>query len=208
MEHKIVVAGIGPGHPQYILPAAREAIASAKVLAGGSRALAEFAHAGQKTARITGDMVGILRFLQEALEQDDVVVMVSGDPGYFSFLEVLRREFSPDRLVVIPGISSLQFAFARLALPWQSARLLSLHGRSPQVRTLAYVPDALLGILTDTKYTSRTVAVLLQENGWPGNAEMFICSRLSYEDEQIVATTLSEAVHQASYKNCVLVVRA
>ena len=57
MEHKIVVAGIGPGHPQYILPAAREAIASAKVLAGGSRALAEFAHAGQKTARITGDMV-------------------------------------------------------------------------------------------------------------------------------------------------------
>ena len=32
MEHKIIVAGIGPGNPRYIVEEAKEAIANAKVV--------------------------------------------------------------------------------------------------------------------------------------------------------------------------------
>ena len=39
----IIVAGIGPGHPDYMLPAAARAIREAQVLVGGRRALAQFA---------------------------------------------------------------------------------------------------------------------------------------------------------------------
>ncbi len=35
--NEIIVAGIGPGHPDYILPAAARAIHEAKVLVGGRR---------------------------------------------------------------------------------------------------------------------------------------------------------------------------
>ena len=38
----IIVAGIGPGHPDYMLPAAARAIREAQVLVGGRRALAQF----------------------------------------------------------------------------------------------------------------------------------------------------------------------
>ena len=48
----MIVAGIGPGHPDFVLPAALRAIREAKVLLGGSRALADFAREGQETRPI------------------------------------------------------------------------------------------------------------------------------------------------------------
>ncbi|MBQ4151919.1 MAG: precorrin-6y C5,15-methyltransferase (decarboxylating) subunit CbiE, partial [Schwartzia sp.] len=41
MGYRIIVAGIGPGNPKYVLPAAAEVIKNADVLVGGSRALAD-----------------------------------------------------------------------------------------------------------------------------------------------------------------------
>ena len=45
MSNKIIVVGIGPGSPDYLLPKAKIVINQAKVLLGGRRALAEFSQA-------------------------------------------------------------------------------------------------------------------------------------------------------------------
>lgn len=206
MEHKVIVAGIGPGHPDYVLPAAIRAIREAEVLVGGSRALSDFAHEGQRTMTIRGDIPAVLEFIREALSESDVVVMVSGDPGYYSLLDALRREFDEECLSVIPGISSVQFAFARLALPWHDASLLSFHGRRPSDAELAYEPGRVIGMLTDTKNSSRTIPKLLMEMGWPEDAKAAICARLSYEDERVVRTTLAEAATDKEETHCVMVV--
>ena len=208
MEHRIVVAGIGPGNPDFVLPAARVAIEGAEVLVGGSRALADFARQGQETMTIRGDIDAVLSFIREKIQKTHVVVMVSGDPGYYSLLDALRREFPPQALVVIPGVSSLQMAFARLALPWHEARLASFHGRVPQAKEIAYKEGVLLGLLTDRSNNSRTIAQRLMELGWPSSAELHICSRLSYEDEEIIHTTLAEAASAAEISHGVLVVKA
>ncbi len=200
------MAGIGPGHPDYVLPAALRVIREAKVLVGGSRALSDFAGEGQRTMTIRGDIPAVLAFIREALSESSVVVMVSGDPGYYSLLDALRREFDEDCLSVIPGISSVQFAFARLALPWHDASLLSFHGRRPSDAELAYAPGRIIGMLTDTKNSSRTIPELLIEMGWPEDAQAAICSRLSYEDERIVRTTLAGAVTEKEETHCVMVV--
>ena len=202
----MIVAGIGPGHPDYVLPAALRAIREAKVLVGGSRALSDFARDGQRTMTIRGDIPAVLAFIQEALSDSDVVVMVSGDPGYYSLLDALRRDFDGERLSVIPGISSVQFAFARLSLPWHDASLLSFHGRRPSDEKLAYAPGRIIGMLTDTKNSSRTIPKLLMEMGWPGDAKAAICARLSYEDERVVRTTLAGAASEKEETHCVMVV--
>lgn len=202
------MAGIGPGNPDFILPAARTAIEGAQVLVGGSRALADFARHGQETMTIRGDIAAVLAFIKEKLQKTHVVVMVSGDPGYYSLLDALRREFLPQMLVVIPGISSLQMAFARLALPWHEARLASFHGRVPQPEEISYREGALLGLLTDRTNTSRTIPLRLMELDWPPSAELHICSRLSYEDEQIIHTTLGEASAAPEISHGILVVKA
>lgn len=202
----MIVAGIGPGNPDFVLPAALCAIRSAKVLVGGSRALADFAVEGQCTMTIRGDIPAVLSFIAEKLREQDVVVMVSGDPGYFSLLDALRRSYDEELLQVIPGISSVQFAFARLALPWHDASFLSFHGRRPSDDELSYTPGRVLGIITDKAYSSRTIPKLLMEFGWPKEAKTAICARLSYDDERIVRTTLGGAITEREETHCVVVV--
>ena len=93
MTHKIIVVGIGPGDPAYLLPKAQKTIENARILVGGKRALADYSHSGARECVIGADIPGVLTFIREVLTEDDVVVMVSGDPGYYSLLDALRRTF-------------------------------------------------------------------------------------------------------------------
>lgn len=208
MEHKIIVVGIGPGAEEYILPIAKDFIINAKILVGSKRALNTFANDTCLRKIITGDINSTLSFIRENLLHNDIVVMVSGDPGYYSLLSSLRENFKATQLHVIPGISSMQIAFARLALPWQNATLISLHGRRPCKLDLEYYPEKVLGILTDTVYTSTTISELLLKNNWPPHAKVYICSQLSYENEKIVETTIIEAIKEKVFTHCIMVVIA
>lgn len=78
MEHTLIVAGIGPGDPDYILPKAQKAIEGAHYLVGGRRALSDYAKPSQETYPVTGKLSLLASWLEEALKKDDVVVMVSG----------------------------------------------------------------------------------------------------------------------------------
>ena len=192
-QNKIIVVGIGPGNPDYVVPKGLKKIQEAHFLVGGKRTLAEFSQAGQDICAITADIQGVMAFIRDRLLQADVVVMVSGDPGYYSLLDALRREFSPECIEVIPGISAMQYAFAKVALPWHDATLVSFHGRVPGAREVAYQPGKILGMLTDGEHNSHTIAEVLCHIGWPRDTRLYICRRLSYEDETIYTTTLQEA---------------
>ena len=207
MEHRLIIVGIGPGAPDYILPAAQRAIAQAEVLAGGRRALDSFARPDQLTYAVGGDMAGLLQFLREQVATRDVVVMVSGDPGYFSLLETLRRHFPAENLQVIPGLSSFQVAFARIGLPWQNARVLSAHGREPAPAALAYTEGAILSFLTDGKNNPARIAGWLLEKGWPGQADVWLCKNLSYENEAILSVPLVDTAQVGGFDSCVMVVK-
>lgn len=206
MEFKIIVAGIGPGAREYVVPKALKAIENAKVLVGGSRALADFAREGQKTFAIKADIKAVMNFIGEELKQNDVVVMVSGDPGYYSLLSSLRKNFPIEQIKVIPGLSSMQVAFAKIALPWQEASLLSFHGRVPKDEDLVYVKGRIIGMLTDNKFNSGRIAEYLIERGWDKNARAYICSRLSYLDEKIACLSLEEAQTKEIVSHCVMIV--
>lgn len=206
MEHNITVVGIGPGARDYILPIALKKINEAKVLVGGKRALADYATEGQKTAPITADIQAAITFIREESLREDVVVMVSGDPGYYSLLPALRNEFALSRLKVIPGISSMQLAFSRIGLPWQNADLMSLHGRLPDYASLAYEKGRLIGMLTDAEHNSQRIAMLLLDAGWPQNTQAYICERLSYPDEKILAVSLLQATAREAVRHCIMVV--
>lgn len=206
MEHKIIVAGIGPGAKEYVIPMAMQAINEAKVLVGGTRALNEFSHQGQKTFAIKADISAVMDFIKVELNDNDVVVMVSGDPGYYSLLSALRKNFPLENIKVIPGLSSMQTAFAKIALPWQEASLLSFHGRVPSDEDLKYYSGRIIGMLTDNKFNSNAIATYLIARGWDKNARAYICSRLSYPDEKIVSLSLDEAQTKAGASHCVMIV--
>ena len=206
MNHKIIVAGIGPGNIDYISPAALRAIQSAKIIVGGKRALSYFANDGQISCPITGDILSVVNFIKEKIPFNNIVVMASGDPGYYSILDVLRREFSTDMIEVIPSISAMQLAFARLTLPWYNAKLLSFHGRRPSDDDLRFSEGKIIGMLTDGNYNSHTIPEILLNLDWQGDSKLAICARLSYDDEQIIQTTLKDALKLEVVKHCILIV--
>ena len=206
MDHCLTIVGIGPGSPDYILPAALKAIEEAEVLIGGIRALATYAKPCQTTYKVDGDIAGLLSFIRCQLQDRDVVVMVSGDPGYYSLLATLNREVSRERLRVIPGISSFQIAFSRIGIPWQAARLISVHGREPDLSVLEYEEGRVLSFLTDGKNNPAQIAGWLRQQGWPLQTGICLCRNLSYEDETVLETTLEAALQVSGFDSCVMVV--
>ena len=207
MQNKIIVAGIGPGNPDYITPAALKKIQTAKFLIGGRRALEEFSTPNQITCPITRDLDAPINFIREKILLGEVVVMVSGDPGYYSMLDLLRKNFPPELIEVIPSISAMQLAFAKLALPWHDATLLSFHGRQPARTALEFSTGKILGLLTDAQFNSATISEILLDCGWDKNSSMTICARLSYPDEKIFTTTLAAAANAEPVKHCILIVK-
>ena len=207
MQKKIIVAGIGPGSEDFISPAALKKIRAAKFLVGGRRALKDFASANQITCAVTRDLDAPINFIREKILLDEVVVMVSGDPGYYSFLDLLRKNFPPEEIEVIPSVSAIQLAFAKISLPWHDATLLSFHGRQPARDALKFSAEKILGLLTDAEFNSATVSEILLGCGWEKKSSVTICSRLSYPDEKIFTTTLEEAARAEPIKHCVLIVK-
>ena len=207
MQNKIIVAGIGPGNEDYITPAALRAIQAAKFLVGGRRALEKFSAPNQIICQITRDLDVSISFIREKILLDEVVVMVSGDPGYYSMLDLLRKNFPPESIEVIPSISAMQLAFAKIALPWHDATLLSFHGRQPARASLQFSEGKILGLLTDAEFNSKTISELLMACGRDKNSSVTICARLSYPDEEILTTTLEKAAQGEPIKHCILIIR-
>ena len=206
MQNKIVVAGIGPGGEDFITPAALKKIRAAKFLVGGRRALSDFADDTQTTCAITRDLDAPINFIREKILLDDVVVMVSGDPGYYSLLDLLRKKFPPASIEVIPSVSAIQLAFAKVALPWHDATLLSFHGREPARESLKFSAGKILGLLTDAEHNSATISKLLIDCGWSADSLVTVCARLSYPDEKIFTATLATVAASEPIAHCVLIV--
>lgn len=205
-DKKIFVVGIGPGDKSYTSPAALKKIHEAKFLVGGRRALSEFSSAEQITFPITKNLDETINFIREKILLSEVVVMVSGDPGYYSALDLLRKNFPPSKIEVIPSISAMQLAFARLAISWQTAKLLSFHGRKPSTEDLKFSPEKILGLLTDAEFNSASISKILLDAGWEKNSNVAICARLSYPDEKILRTTLAAAANSEPVGHCILIV--
>lgn len=206
MEYQIIVVGIGPGSPDYILPIASRSIAQAKVLVGSQRALDAFAPPNIITKVIDRDIPGVLTFIRECLTKSDVVVMVSGDPGFYSLLVALRSRFTPGQLTVIPGISSMQLAFARMSEVWQDASLISMHGRQASDEDLQYKLGKKLGILTDHEHNPSHIAQVLMNHGWPADRQVWLGEGLSYNEENHKQLTLGETREITGFTHCVMVV--
>jgi precorrin-6B C5,15-methyltransferase / cobalt-precorrin-6B C5,C15-methyltransferase len=75
-----------------------------------------------------------------------IAVLASGDPGFFGIVRALRaRGITPD---VIPAVSSVALAFAKIGLDWDDALVLSAHGRDPRKPLAAALAHPKAAILT------------------------------------------------------------
>ena len=123
-------------------PEATAALAAARAVLGAPRHL-----------RLVPDGKELieLKHLDEALDTlstatTPTVVLASGDPGFFGIVRALRaRGITPN---VIPAVSSVADAFARIGLDWDDALVVSAHGRDPRRALAAALAHPKTAILT------------------------------------------------------------
>jgi len=179
----VKIVGIGPGHPDYLLPAATKALKVASVVIGGSRQLEAVAELNDNTWLLERNYPETVEYIKEHWETEDIAVAVSGDSGFYSLLNYLKRNLPGVPLNVIPGISSLQYLYAKAGLSWESSRWLSAHGREPDFSPFT-VGGCSLGILTDAVWNPAVICGELCRMG-AGDSIVVIGENLSYPQERI-----------------------
>lgn len=86
--------------------------------------------AGVEKLLVDADITGLIRRLRERQAKGmRILALTGGDPLFFGLGATLSRHFPPGDLLIYPAVSSMQEACARLALPWDNMRFVSLHGR-------------------------------------------------------------------------------
>ena len=200
---KFAVVGIGPGHPDYLLPVSRRAIEAADLLVGGRRHLDLFSYTGKRELLLKGNYKEVLSYIEENRDRAKIAVLVSGDPGYHSLLGMISRKFSRDEYRVYPGLSSFQIAMARIGEIWNDADLISLHGRD--ISEILNGKRKKLVLLTDHKNTPWEIARYLLHHGY-GDRQAVIAENLTYPDERIRRIALEEIVKEDEYRLCVMII--
>lgn len=184
MAERITVVGVGPAGP-----ADPAAVARADLVAGGRRHLD--AHAGDLPQLVLdGDVPPALDRI--AATDGHVVVLASGDPGFFGIVRVLAERFGRSALDVRPAVSSVAEVCARAGLPWDDAVVVSAHGRDPEPAIASCAAHAKVVVLTEPRFGPSELAAALLERG-VADRLLVVGERLGSAEERVRELDLQAA---------------
>ncbi len=201
---ELCICGIGPGHPDYILPAVHLEVKAADLLVGARRQLEAFKSYGKTDLLFTGKLEQLKQDLANR-EEAKIVVLVSGDTGFHSLRRFLQQTISDRTIRCIPGISSFQYLYAKLGMGYENAFKTSLHGTTTDFIMKLQAYESIF-LLTDRQNSWKTIAGMLVDEGY-GKATMHIGNRLSYPDEQIITATAEQVLNEDfSFSLCAVII--
>ena len=196
MSH-ITVIGLD-GRP--LSAEAESLLRGAALVVGGRRHLAALGVEGERSAVLEGDLSGALASMERA--SGPVVVLASGDPGFFGIVRLLGEWFGRASLRVLPAVSYVALAFARAGISWDDAVTVSAHGRDPRRAVNVCRAHPKVAVLTSPRYGPAELARELE--GW--ERTYFVAEKLGEQDERAfhgdAAAVLGE---NWDYPNVVLV---
>lgn len=134
---QIILAGMGMGYDTMTKEVC-QVCEEAQLLAGARRMVENLPETlkRDKAQFITYRGEELADFLRENPRYKKVVVLLSGDVGFYSgakkMLEIFRQEelAKKYKIRLMCGISSAVYFASRLQLPWEDMKLMSLHGRN------------------------------------------------------------------------------
>lgn len=172
------IVGVGAA-PNLLTQEAISAIQSAEIIFGSRRAI-EMAkeHIKCEAHEITDYT---LRSLPE-----NAVVLSTGDPMLSGLGKYASKEDE-----IIPGISSLQLACARLCIDLEQISVITAHARDIGIvknRLLMELrSEKKVFLLPDSSFGVAEIASLLKSHGL--SRQISVCERLGYPDERIAVGT-------------------
>jgi len=181
---KIHIVGVGGDGLAGLTARGREILTSADMVFGSDPALRLLPEVNAERIRIGADLQEVLEKLRANFGTKRMVVVAGGDPLFYGVARYLCDRLGKDRFEVLPHVSSMQLAFARIKETWEEAYLTDLSTRS-------------LDDILDRVRTSETVGLFTSENHHPARIarellvrgldyfRAYVCENLGGPDERI-----------------------
>ena len=189
---------------------------AAQLVIGGARTLQLLA-AHIAPDAVQRDLSGALSQVPEWIraaqsEGRRVVVLATGDPLCHGIAAYLASRLCIEAIEVLPNVSTLQLACARLGLPWQDMKFSSVHskdagdwvpGSPPSHGLYALLRDIRqhdrLAVLTSPDNTPDRIARMLIAEGLADEVEMAVAERLCQPEERVVSGMSLSAAAQMPF---------
>jgi precorrin-6B C5,15-methyltransferase / cobalt-precorrin-6B C5,C15-methyltransferase len=171
---RVSIVGIGDDGIEGMTGQARRLVEAAEVLLGPETCRGLLPEELASRLSVAGSLDDLVEQVDQAKGQA-TVVLASGDPLFD----------------VIPHVSSMQLAFARVKESWEDAYLANLTGQSIE-RVVDRIRQAdTVGLFTSDHWTPSLVAKTLLEEGLE-SFHAYVCENLGSPDERVTQGTLAE----------------
>jgi precorrin-6Y C5,15-methyltransferase (decarboxylating) len=188
---KIPIVGVGPDGLAGLTARSRELLTAAEVVFGSDAALRLLPELAAERVRIGSDLPEVVEKLKAGLGSKRMAIAAVGDPLFYGTARYLCERVGPDSFEVVPHVSSMQLAFARVKETWEEAYLTDL-----SAKTLDDVLDKVriaetVGLFTSDTYPPNRVARELLARGID-YFRAYVCENLGGKDERITQGDLTE----------------
>jgi precorrin-6Y C5,15-methyltransferase (decarboxylating) len=175
-QDRITVVGLD-GRP--LDEVTQRLLEEAALVVGGHRHLEMLGVGRDRAVVLRGDLSEALDTIEDT--EGPVVVLASGDPGFFGIVRLLAGRFVRENLRVLPGLSSVALAFARVGLSWDDAVTVSAHGRDPRRAANACSAHPKVAVLTSPDFGPAELARMLEGLG----RSFVVAEKLGGPDERV-----------------------
>ena len=190
-EEKIHIIGVGPDGLGGVTLRARELLHAADLVLGAEPVLALLADLPGQRLPIGPDLLEVVQTLEANLGKRRLVIVASGDPLFFGVARYLCHKLGKDKFDVLPHVSSMQLAFARIKESWEEAYLTNL-ATHPLESVLDRIRTAeTVGLFTSEREDPPTVAKQLLARGLD-YFRAYICENLGAPNERVTQGELAE----------------
>src|SRR5262249_13444786 len=137
------------------------------------------------------DLQEVVRTLEANLGRKRMVVVAGGDPLFYGVARYLCDRLGKDRFEVLPHVSSMQLAFARIKESWEEAYLTNL-ATHPLETVLDRIRTAeTVGLFTSEAEGPTQVARTLLASGLD-YFRAYVCENLGGPDERVTQGELGD----------------
>lgn len=182
MSTRVTVVGIGADGWAGLSDAAKAIVEAADVVLGGKRHLTMLPAADQVREPWPSPLLEGLPALLEKRDGQKVVALASGDPLVSGIATTLVELLGDDAVDVVPALSSVTLARARMRWSAESTEVVTLVGRDPHLVARSLAPGLRLLVLSSDGSTPAEVAGLLTAAGY-GASPMAVLADLGSETE-------------------------
>ena len=192
---KVHIVGIGDDGVEGMTAQARRLVEAAELLLG-PESCAPLLPAGLSGRLVAASNLEELVERIEAAGAKRVVVLASGDPLFYGTARYVCAKLGKERFEVVPHVSSMQLAFARVKESWEEAFLTNLSGQSIERVIDKIRTSETVGLFTSEQWPPSAVAKALLEDG-VDYFQAYVCENLGSPDERVTQGSLAEIAKES-----------